>query len=68
MLGLANPQWRETFSNALAGQYELMLLHAAAHHLHRGEPVGDGVCLEALHDYLDETMDRIREGGGEGSS
>jgi hypothetical protein len=33
MLGLTNLGWRETFADALPDQYELMLLHAAAHHL-----------------------------------
>jgi hypothetical protein len=68
MLGLANPGWRETFAAALPGQYELMLLHAAAHHLQYGGSVSDAVSLYALHDYLDDTMDRVRGHTGEGSS
>ncbi len=68
MLGLANPEWRETFADALPGQYELMLLHAAAHHLQYGGPVSEAVSLFALHDYLDDTMDRVRGHTGGGSS
>ncbi len=67
-LGFANPDWRETFADALPGQYELMLLHAAAHHLQYGESASDAVSLYALHDYLDDTMDRVRGHAGEGSS
>ena len=67
VLGLANPQWRETFADALPGQYELMMLHAAAHYLQRGEPASEAVSLQALHDYLDDTMDRVRGAAGEGS-
>lgn len=68
MLGLANPQWRKTFADALPGQYELMLLHAAAHHLQYGGSAGQAVSLRALHDYLDDTMDRVRHAAGERSS
>jgi hypothetical protein len=68
MLGLANPEWRETFADALPGQYELVLLHAAAHHLQYGGSVSQAVSLYALHDYLDDTMDRVRGHAGEDSS
>lgn len=68
MLGLANPGWRETFADALPGQYELMLLHAAAHHLQCGGPASEAVSLFALHDYLDDTMDRVRGHASENSS
>jgi len=68
ILGLANPGWRETFADALPGQYELMLLHAAAHHLQYGGSASDAVSLYALHDYLDDTMDCVRGYAGEGSS
>ncbi|MGC2374575.1 MAG: hypothetical protein WA484_11950 [Solirubrobacteraceae bacterium] len=61
VLALANPQWRDTFAHAQPGQYELMLTHAAAHHLQRHEPAGDAMSLQALHDYLDETMDQVRK-------
>jgi hypothetical protein len=61
LLGLANPQWRDAFAEALPGQYELLLLHAVAHHLHRKEVLGEGLSLAALHDYLDDTMDRISD-------
>lgn len=64
MLELANPQWRETFADALPGQYELMLLHAAAHHLQYGGPASEAVSLHALHDYLDDTMDCVCSHGG----
>ncbi len=67
MLGLSNPQWRETFTDALPGQYELMLLHAAAHHPQYDGPAGEAVSFEALRDYLDETMDRVREAAGKES-
>jgi hypothetical protein len=50
MLGLANPEWRETFADALPGQYELMLLHAAAHHLQYGGYANETISLLALHD------------------
>lgn len=59
LLELANPQWRDAFAEAVPGQYELLLLHAAAHHLHRKEVLGEGLPLAALHDFLDDTMDRI---------
>jgi hypothetical protein len=67
MLALANPEWDETFARAQPGQYELMLTHTAAHHLQRGEPRSEAMSLDALHDYLSDTMDRIREAGEEGS-
>ena len=68
MVGLANPQWRETFADALPGQYELMLLHAAAHHLQYGGPASEAMSIHALRDYLYDTMDRLREHAGEGLS
>ncbi len=37
-----------------------MLLHAAAHRLQYGGSASEAVSLYALHDYLDDTMDRVR--------
>lgn len=44
-----------------------MLLHAAAHHLQYGGSTRDAVSLYALHDYLDDTMERVRGHAGKGS-
>jgi hypothetical protein len=45
-----------------------MLLHAAARHLHNGGSARDAVSLYALHDYLYDTMDRVRGRASEDSA
>ncbi len=61
LLAAANPEWADTFAHALPGQYELMLTHAAAHHLQYGGPAHEAISLLALQDYLADTMDRVRD-------
>lgn len=41
-----------------------MLEHAAAHHLQRGGRPRDAMSLLALHDYIADSMDRIRREHG----
>ena len=63
-LALANPEWVAVFAHARAGEYERMLQHAAAHHLQRGGRPRAAMSLLALHDYLADSMDRIRREQG----
>lgn len=67
LLAAANPEWEGTFAHALPGQYELMLTHAAAHHLQYGGPAHEAISLFALRDYLADTMDRVRGVSARGS-
>jgi hypothetical protein len=60
LLAQANPEWAVVFADARAGEYERMLEHAAAHHLQYGGLPQDAMSLLALHDYLEDSMDRIR--------
>jgi hypothetical protein len=64
LLAQANPEWAAVFADARAGAYERMLEHAAAHHLQYGALPQDAMSLLALHDYLGESMDRIRQEHG----
>jgi hypothetical protein len=64
LLAQANPEWAAMFADARAGAYERMLEHAAAHHLQYGALPQDAMSLLALHDYLGESMDRIRQEHG----
>lgn len=61
LLAHANPEWIALFSDAQTGTCQLMLEHAAAHHLEYGENARDAISLLALHDYLADTMDRVRK-------
>ena len=63
-LALVNPEWVAVFAHAGAGEYERMLQHAAAHHLQRGGRPRAAMSLLALHDYLADSMDRIRQEHG----
>jgi len=60
LLAQANSEWAAVFSRARSGEYERMLQHAAAHHLQHGGLPRDAMSLQALHDYLADSMDRIR--------
>jgi hypothetical protein len=52
------------FSDARGGEYERMLEHAAAHQLQYGALQRDAMSLLALHDYLADSMDRVRREHG----
>jgi len=66
LLAYANPEWISLFADAQTGACQLMLEHAAAHHLEYGDSTRDAISLLALHDYLAEAMDRIGEECGRG--
>jgi hypothetical protein len=63
-LARANPEWVAMFADARTGEYERMLEHAAAHQLQYGGLPQDAMSLLALHDYLADSMDRVRRGHG----